>query len=333
MVKIPNHDAMKIAALRSHMTGGALILLLMLARLLVRARTAHPGPASTGNPALDRLAWASHRLLYLAVLAMAGSGLLLALQTGLLAIVFGDDGALPADFWVFPARTAHYLLSRLLMGLIALHVAGAFYHALILRDGLLRRMLFGRRVLPAAGAARPPNQPLPDGAPHSRARASGLRLDPADREKNMTTFARVTPWLNRLVLVAATLVLALIGFKFISDPVGAATASNISLESALAVTNMRASFGAFPLGCAMIAFACLVSAHRHLAGLSFVATIIGVALAVRIFGVVTDGTLNESLRVLSAESVLLLLSVLGILAELSVRRHREAASPREASAG
>jgi len=32
------------------------------------------------------------------------------------------------------------------MLLIALHVAGALYHTVILRDGLLRRMGFGRRV-------------------------------------------------------------------------------------------------------------------------------------------------------------------------------------------
>jgi cytochrome b561 len=147
MVNIPNSDPMKLEALRSHMAGGLVILVLMFVRLFVRARTRHPGPASTGNPTLDRLAWASHRLLYVAVLGMAGSGLFLALQTGLPAIVFAGDGVLPADFWVFPVRTVHYLLSRLLMGLIALHVAGALYHTLILRDGLLRRMFFGRRNL------------------------------------------------------------------------------------------------------------------------------------------------------------------------------------------
>ena len=67
--------------------------------------------------------------------------------------MFAGDGVLPADFWVFPARTVHYLFSRLLMGLIALHVAGALYHTLILRDGLLRRMLFGRRNPAPAGSA------------------------------------------------------------------------------------------------------------------------------------------------------------------------------------
>jgi len=152
MAKMPNTDPMKIEALRSHMAGGSAILLLMLVRLFVRTRTTHPAAASAGHPTLDRLAWLSHRLFYPAVLAMAGSGLIMALQTGLPAIVFGGEGALPADFWAFPIRTVHYVLSRLLMGLIALHVVGALYHTLILKDGLLRRMAFGRRVL-AGGRA------------------------------------------------------------------------------------------------------------------------------------------------------------------------------------
>ena len=33
------------------------------------------------------------------------------------------------------------------MALIAIHVVAAFYHALVLRDGLLRRMFFGRRKI------------------------------------------------------------------------------------------------------------------------------------------------------------------------------------------
>jgi cytochrome b561 len=152
MVKIPNSDPMKLEALRSHMGGGVLILLLMLVRLLVRTRTAHPATASAGHPRLDRLAWVSHRSLYVAVLGMAASGIFMAIQAGLPAIVFGSGGALPADFWVFPARTVHYLISRMLMGLIALHVAGALYHTLILKDGLLKRMLFGARVLATTGS-------------------------------------------------------------------------------------------------------------------------------------------------------------------------------------
>jgi cytochrome b561 len=147
MVKIPNTDPMKIEALRSHMIGGSLILLLMLVRLVVRVQTAPPPAATTGRPSLDAIAWVSHRLLYVLVIGQAGSGLFLALQVGLPDIVFGGHGALPVDFWVFPVRSVHYLISRLLIALIALHVAGALYHTFIRRDGLLRRMWFGRRTL------------------------------------------------------------------------------------------------------------------------------------------------------------------------------------------
>ncbi len=150
MVKIPNSDPMKIEALRSHMLGGGLILVLMLVRLAVRMRSRHPAPASTGNLALDRLAWLSHRLFYVAVIGMAGSGMLTAFQAGLPDIVFGGHGSLPADFWTYPARSVHYFVSRVLMLLIALHVTGALYHTLVLKDGLLRRMMFGRRRISSA---------------------------------------------------------------------------------------------------------------------------------------------------------------------------------------
>ena len=150
MVKIPNADPMKVHALRNHLLGGALVLVLTLARLMLRVRTQHPAPASADHPWLDWLAWASHRLMYVAVLGQATSGLILALQTDLPGIVFGGAGALPVDFWVYPMRTVHYLFSRALMVLIALHVTGAIYHTLFLRDGLLRRMFFGR------GSSRPP---------------------------------------------------------------------------------------------------------------------------------------------------------------------------------
>ncbi len=155
MVKIPNNEPMKFEALRSHMGGGILILFLMLTRLVVRTRTVHPVPATTGKPALDMLARISHRLFYPAVMAMAGTGLIMGLQAGLPSALFGGHGALPADFWVFPLRTVHYVLSRVLMVLIALHVAGALYHTLILRDRLLKRMFFGRRQLVTASSPAP----------------------------------------------------------------------------------------------------------------------------------------------------------------------------------
>jgi hypothetical protein len=136
----------------------------------------------------------------------------------------------------------------------------------------------------------------------------------------MEHFWRVIPWFNRLVLLAATLIFALIGIRYITDPLGAAAATDISLGSALAVSTMRVGFGAFPLGCALIALACLVSPLRLHIGLSFVATIFGVALAVRVFAILDDGTLQQSLALLSAEAILLTLSIIGLIAEKGRRQ-------------
>jgi len=120
---------------------------------------------------------------------------------------------------------------------------------------------------------------------------------------------RIMPWISRAVLLAALTVLALISRKFIGHPVDAAAASDMTLGSPLAITNMRASFGAFPLGCALFVLVCLMTSGLRRTGLVFVALIVGTALAVRIFGIVADGTLTESLRVVIAETVLLGLSL------------------------
>src|ERR1700732_824600 len=116
---------------------------------------------------------------------------------------------------------------------------------------------------------------------------------------------RVMPWISRAVMLFALAVLTLISSKFIGHPVDAAAASNMTLGSPRAITNMRASFGAFPLGCALFVLVCLLTSSLRKTGLVFVALIVGTALVVRVFGIVADGTLTESLRVLVAETVLL----------------------------
>jgi len=130
---------------------------------------------------------------------------------------------------------------------------------------------------------------------------------------------RVAPWISRAVLLFAVTVLALISRKFIGHPVDAAATSGITLGSPLAITNMRASFGAFPLGCALFVLVCLFTSSLRKTGLVFVALIVGTALAVRIFGVLADGTFAESLRVLIAETVLLGLSLAAYAGERLVR--------------
>ena len=193
---LPNNSAMKLEALRAHMSGGLVILTLMLVRLGVRATAAVPAEAPTGSSLLDRVAWLSHRMLYVAVFGMAGSGLIMALQAHVPDVVFFGGGKLPASFWEFSLRGAHYFFARLLMALIALHIAGALYHTFIRRDHLLRRMWFGARKVGDAAAA---------GAAVSATYGSA-------------TFWRYAPWLTRVILAAPTLLFILIGWSYMGQP-------------------------------------------------------------------------------------------------------------------
>ena len=148
LVPQANDTPGKIISLRLHMSLGVAILVLMGWRLAVRLRGPLPPHAEAGHPALDLLARAAHGALYLLVFGMSLSGIALALMAGIPGVVFGGQGVLPADFDGYAPRAAHGLMASLLMAVIALHVAGAMYHHLVRRDGLLARMSPWRRPSP-----------------------------------------------------------------------------------------------------------------------------------------------------------------------------------------
>lgn len=140
----PNTDPMKIAGLRGHMIAGSAILLLTLVRLAWRRMSVQPPHADTGNALLDKLGVAAHYALNILALLVAASGIGIALQAGLPGIVFGGQGTLPEDFFVYPPRIAHGILTKLLLALIVLHVVGALYHQFIVKDRLFARVWFGK---------------------------------------------------------------------------------------------------------------------------------------------------------------------------------------------
>jgi cytochrome b561 len=146
LAPMPSTDPHKIGLLLVHMSVGMAILALMLARFIVRMRTSRPADATTGYPRLDRLAPIIHHGFYVLVLPMVGSGYATAILAGLNKSVFqGSGDPLPADFSAYPTFAAHGALAVLLAGFIVLHVLAALFHQFVLKDGLLRRMLFGRR--------------------------------------------------------------------------------------------------------------------------------------------------------------------------------------------
>lgn len=147
----------------------------------------------------------------------------------------------------------------------------------------------------------------------------------------MKTFWKFAPWLTRLILVPPAIIFALIASRYIVHPAEAAATVGISLNTPLAATITRIGFGAFPLGCSLFSLSCLISIKRVLTGLAFVTIMIGVALVVRVYGTIIDGTIRESLGLIGAETVLLVLSVTGAVIETR-RRKRSLASANKARA-
>lgn len=131
----------------------------------------------------------------------------------------------------------------------------------------------------------------------------------------MTLFWRAAPWLPRILLLLATVLFFLIGFRYLGDPVNKAAADSIVLGSVMAISRVRVGFGGFPLALSLILFGCLLSPKRLLMGLSVLATTVGVVTLARLVGIAIDGPAEEALKLLRVEIVLLALSVAAIFLE------------------
>lgn len=128
-----------------HKPLGIAILVLAIARLMVRLRNPPP-PLPPDVPRLQRMAaHASHWLLYALMIAMPLIGWAM-LSAGGYPVMVGEDLRLPAILpenallfaWL---RTAHRALAYLLILTFLGHMGAALYHALIRRDGVLRSMI------------------------------------------------------------------------------------------------------------------------------------------------------------------------------------------------
>jgi cytochrome b561 len=127
-----------------HKSIGLTILVLMLARLLWRARhPAPPYPPGMLAASLQAVASLSHWLLYVVLLVMPISGFLLT-SSGKPVSYFGlfDIPALPQnDALRNICGSIHLTTQWVLYVLLALHLLATAWHAAIQRDGIVLRML------------------------------------------------------------------------------------------------------------------------------------------------------------------------------------------------
>ena len=123
---------------------GATILVLVLLRLLVRLIVGVPA-LPRGTPRwVDSLSHLNHRLLYLVLILQPVIGYLAKSAHGHGLSLFGYYSIPPAfaanPVWADWLGEAHEVGAEVLIVLVTLHVLGAFYHGVIRRDGVVRRM-------------------------------------------------------------------------------------------------------------------------------------------------------------------------------------------------
>ncbi|MFN3685932.1 cytochrome b [Salinarimonas sp.] len=140
--------AARVGLYRAHVAIGLLALALTLARVAWRVFGERERPATLPAPEWQRrAARIVHGALIVALLALGVSGIGMMVLSGAGAPLFGEGLApLPGAFDAYPPRALHGRVAIVLLALLALHVAGALMHHLVVRDATLTRML------PARGA-------------------------------------------------------------------------------------------------------------------------------------------------------------------------------------
>lgn len=137
-----NMETVPPALLASHVALGLIVFALTLLRI-VWWLVADKRPA----PAAGLSSWhkigssAVHSSLYVILILMATSGITTIVLSGAIPAMLAG-GPVP-DFSGLVPRTAHGIMSQILLALFVLHVGAALYHQFIRRDRLLARMGVG----------------------------------------------------------------------------------------------------------------------------------------------------------------------------------------------
>lgn len=140
--------ALRTWLLEGHRHFGLFVLALCAARVGLRMRLGKLPSGNGSSPLVQRLAASTHGALYALLLAQPLLGWALSSAQGKPVHLFGTSlpALVAADEDLADAlQSWHQDAGWVLLGLIALHVAAALWHHLVLRDGVLRSMLPSRR--------------------------------------------------------------------------------------------------------------------------------------------------------------------------------------------
>ncbi len=137
-------DTDRFESRSDHASIGVIIAVLLVIRLYLRWKNGAP-PLPVGMPDWQKmLAHVAHWSLYFLIGCLIVTGIVTAMNANSIVMPFGlfsygDGTGLLADFQWF--RRFHEFTTNAIIALIILHVVGALYHLIFMRDGVTVRML------------------------------------------------------------------------------------------------------------------------------------------------------------------------------------------------
>ena len=138
-----NANPEKLSLLQGHAIFGVIIGLLLILRYLNIKLRGKPGPANPVGSFMAMIGPWTHRLIYLLIVAVVGSGIAMGVEADF-ASLFAGTSLMPESFEHLSTRKAHGILTKLLVLVLLAHIAAALYHQFIVKDDLLRRMRWKR---------------------------------------------------------------------------------------------------------------------------------------------------------------------------------------------
>ena len=131
--------------------------------------------------------------------------------------------------------------------------------------------------------------------------------------------SRAVAVFTRVPMVSLTVVLTLIAFRYLINPVQAASAVGIAFTSPGGITVARVGFAGFPLAFAVFFLSCLFSQRRVLSGLRTELTLLGIVMSVRVLGMALAHS-GETATLLVPELVMAVLCIFAIRVEINRRK-------------
>lgn len=138
MTDLPADSSVRLLISRMHTLGGVTLMLLTVARVIVRRR----GPTVTPLPVSElhrRGVGVTHALIYAVTFAIGASGFVTGARSAWPDYLRGQLAEAPA-LEAIASRQAHEVLVFALLGLVLLHVGGVMLQQ-VRKGGVLRRMV------------------------------------------------------------------------------------------------------------------------------------------------------------------------------------------------